>query len=655
MVPPASPVNPKPRVPLDLLLVGGALLAVHLGVRNHTLTPLNGGIEALDGGYLMEALARVAGGERAYTPVVFHYGPYWVGYYVGMMKLFGVSVGGVRWGVALLAWLRSVTTYALTARLAGRWWGLVAVAVTIVSPNVLLGAPYGSYTSGSVLLVFAGAVLWALAAEGSARRWLLVGLLIGVMFGARWSSAFIALAATGIVGGATGLLHPPVRRGHLVGTVVIPGLLLVSVGLLVWPYARASWIAFGPPAVGAAVLAGAESWRRRGTGPATWREWRAAPAWCAAGIGTATLVWLVPMTLAGDVATRVHDMFLRYAASVQVGRWYAVEQPPGLEALGLVTHTPPAPLMLAGWGLLLFGWVVHARRGDGARWRLTCLAWAAAGVMLTVSMVRAHAFQSARLGDLLWAELLGPVYLVWCLHHAFRAGDARPPWLVPLACLAGVTFLDGAADVNWVHVGAATGVAIVFGVVAAHQAWLAGRTATRLLGPALAVGVAPLIAAQFLLGAGLWWTLPGDSWRFTRRDLAWVDVPRGQVWEDVGVAREIRANVLFLQAALPPDEPCFSFPDALYLFLADRRGTADVTYFWPGYSAPHIDGHYASYLRTDPPRLVVTRYSPLDVFGGPLYLARGFPKIVDTLDDEFRVVQEIGILRYYAPRRRGGR
>ncbi len=642
-------------MPLDLLVVGGVLLAVHLAVRNYGLGSLNGGTEALDAGYLMDALARVAGGERAYSPVVAHYGPYWMAYFVGILKLFGVSLGGVQWGVALLAWVRSVVTYALTARLAGRRWGLVAVAVTLVSPGLRWGIPYGVFMSGVVLLLFAGAVLWTLAAPASVRRWFLVGVLIGVLVGTRWSSAFIALAALGIVGGATGLLHPPVRRGHLLGTVVIPALLLVSTGLLLGPYPRDSWVAYAPVALGTAVLAGAESWRRRGTGPASWRAWLAAPAWCVAGIVAATLVWLVPFVISGDAATRVHDMFFRYAESVQVGRWYTLTLPPALRLLDHIAPPAPAPVFLVCWGLILLGWIAHARAGAPVRWRVTSLAFGASGVILSAWMLLANAFLAARLGDFIWIQLAGAFYLIWCLHHARRSrpGDERSWWLVPLACLAGVTFLDGAAEVSWIHVTSATAVLIVFGVVAARQAWLHGKAHSRLLGPALVGAVVPLIVAQCLLGAGLWWTLPFDSWQLIRRELAWVDVPRGQVWEDAATAREVQANVLFLQAALPRDEPCFAFPDALYLFLADRRGTADVTYFQPGYSAPHVDGLYASQLRDAPPALVVARYSPLDFFqGNPLYLAQGFPQIIDALDEEFRVVQEIGVMRYYAPRQR---
>ncbi len=656
-VQPASRVNRTPRLPVHLLVVGGLLLVVHLAVRNHSLGSLNEEITALDTSYLMDALARVTGGERAYTPVVSHYGPYWMAYFVGMMKLFGVSLGGVQWGVALLGWLRSVVTYALTSRLAGRGWGLAAVAITLVSPPVRAGTPYGAYMSSVFLLLFAGAVLWALAAGASGRRWFMAGVLIGLMVGTRWSSACIALAAIGIVGGATALLHPPLRHGHLVGTVGIPGLLLASAGLLLWQNTAISWIAFAPPALGAAVLAGTESWRRRGTGPASWRAWLAAPGWCVAGIVAATLVWLVPFALSGDVATRVHDMFFRYAASVQVGRWFTALRPPLWEYMELFAPARPRPGIIACWLLLFGGWVVHARADPRTRWRLTSAALVVGAVILGVGMVHAGAFGASKLADHFWLRLSGPAYLLWCVHHARRpdTADASPPWLVPLACLAGVTFLDGAPVPDWVHVNCATAVLIVFGVVAAHQAWRTGKAYSPLLGPALAAAAVPLVAAHLLVAANLWWTLPLGSWDLARRDLAWLDVPRGQVWEEAAAVRELTANVQFLQTALPPTEPCFAFPDALYLYLADRRSIADVTYFQPGYSAPHVDGTYASHLHESPPALVLARFNPQGILDHPSYLAEGFPRIIDTLEAEYRLIHQIGMTRYYVPRRGIGR
>ncbi len=635
------------RVPVDVLVVGAVLLAAHVAVRNFGATDLNHELSALDLGITTTELALVHAGGAPYTDVRTEYGPYWLAYFRACFSLFGVSLGAVQWGIAGAAWLRSLATYVLVARLVSRRWAVFAVACTFGSAGVVYSIPWAGHLVAPLYLLLAAALMAATAPAAPARRWAVVGICIGILLSTRSASGALALAMSGLAAGATGRLHPPVRHGHLVGTVLVPAALVASLSLLLWGWPLSLGVAFGVPVAAGAVLAGAESWRRRDTGPQTWRVWAAPVAACGAGILAAMLPWLLPMSADYGLLGALHNVYLRIFVEYPLGDITNVT-PFRIAGYG-TAPLPPLPL-LACLALVAAAGALHLFGGARPRPRLMAGLVFAGAVIIASGVLREGATRTVGYVRHVHLWLLPMAFTAWAVVRVVRrpAATASPAWLVPLACVAGVAMIDGAPNADWGHMSFAQSPMLVLAVAVAGLAWQ-GSAHTRAL--RVAAGTAILVAVAILAVpvARLWYQFPRTGWRLERREQVWLDLPRAQVWDGVESARELSANVAYIAAQLPPGAPLFEFPTTINLFLSGREPAGGVAYFLAGFTGAVVDERYATLLRDDPPPLAVVRFDPAGWILLPAFVADGFPRITGALETEYRPIHTTGVTHFYVP------
>lgn len=626
-------------------LVALVAFALHTALRNFAASDLNTPLPMLDLGWQLDVAERLLHGGQLPRDLPLPYGPVWAAYVVGCFRVFGLSIAATRWGIVVAAWVRTFGTYVLASRIVGRRWALVAVAVTFVSPAVLEPRPYAGHLVSALFVVLAGVTVFAARHEAPRRSWFWPGLIAGTLLGVRALSGLLGVAAVVVAGAASGRLHPPGRHGHWVGTLAVPaGLVAFAVPLL---HARppAFWAAFGAPVAACAVLALVESWRQRTRGPDRWSEWGAFLGWGLAGFAAAVLPWFVPLAAAHGPVGAAADVCLGPFRGGALDRMLAVAA--AREAGAMVPPLPSWPL-LAVLGGLGFAMLLSLRPPAEQEWWFLAGLLGAAGLLLAVAGVRVGAH-----GAWLWARvaqlwLAAGGFTGWALVRAVRGWDRlRPPWLVPLACVAAVCWLDAAAgdrlSENW-----AIAPGLILATAGARALWhLPGR---RYLRAPVALVVLVAVAARTLPVARLWVDLLPYTWEMTPRRLVWLNLERAQVWDGAASARELTATATYLAGTVPEAGAVFEFPAGLGRFLAARPAYGQAHYFLPTVSEPGLDARVAARLRRTPPAAVVLRDDPRTNELNIGRLQQAYPQILHAIDEDFVLVRRSVVTAFYVPR-----
>ena len=194
------------RLPLALF-AGAALIAGFTALR---------GIDPFDEGLVLQAARRVSGGQVPYRDFLWPYGPAQP-YLLGLsFELFGTSLLGWRLIRVAVVGLTALVVFAIVRRAAGTRVAIVAWLVAACA----LAQPANASPFPVALLLGLLALLVATGGEGSRRRALAAGILVGLA--ATWRLDFALYAAAGT---AAALLA---RAGPLRGRLAAVGVMALS-------------------------------------------------------------------------------------------------------------------------------------------------------------------------------------------------------------------------------------------------------------------------------------------------------------------------------------------------------------------------------------------------------------------------------------------
>ena len=240
--------------------VGAGLVAAA-----YSLTLRRYGIELADEGALLAHMDRVAHGQVPYRDFHVGYGPalYWL--HVPVFAWWGVSIGTVRSGLAIVHGVRSALTARLAGTFGGRGWATVAVVLLIgfflpVAPGICApgNVPYPAWYADALGLI---AILLLGRQQAPV---LLVGVLWGIVFAFKQNTGVLGLGAAAVTIVLAGRTEEGAGRG-IGGAIALA--LLAGVALLLHEFLDVLLVAvFVVPLL---PLAAALVRARNGTGVAT--------------------------------------------------------------------------------------------------------------------------------------------------------------------------------------------------------------------------------------------------------------------------------------------------------------------------------------------------------------------------------------------------
>lgn len=628
--------------------VGLPLLGVLIALRNYSTFSLSGDVYRFDLGWMFQLPMSVLRGRELYTEVPSLYGPYWYAYSISVLRLFGESLGGLRWGLVWLSWAYGLAVYVFASRLGSRGWGLAALLVTYVSPMLTMGIPYSSEMVAPLLVLVAGAVVFATQADARPTRWFIVGVVVGVLLSVRWATGLLAVAGVGLTWGATAQAHLPVRGGRWVGIVLIPGAFLACVAGVLWPYSLSLQVVLGVPAFACALLVACEGMRNTDNAAHAWRAWLQTPLWWLGGMVAAMAPWVIVLGSTRGFGGAFYDAFARALTIYRVGD-YEMEI-----FTGVGMGNPPWPSGPVLWALLGLGLAgaatVTLPRPRARAIHTALLVVCPLAFLIHGAIAGPYSASESIWNGRLWLFQLG--FAGWAGYAAWRSPSASsaPPWLVPLGCIAGAALLHSIPG-DTQHVPGAQGPLVILGAALGARWSALNGSPARVRALAAAPVVLVLLIALGLRVSTLGWVWRSQEWRALRKPLVWLNFPRGQVWDTEPSGQSLQAHVAYIHDTLPPGAPLFSFPDPLLPVLSAHDTDAPVTYFLPdGYVRPGVDGAVAAWLRERRPALVAVRRDPAAWFGNPARLEASFPLILQTIDTHYRGVKKIDTVYYYTPR-----